>query len=409
MAKNDYRRALIMLRGLEKGYSGHARLEKRVMTGTMDFTVSSPVSGEALAAALVGPRGGKTVAKALGTFKPDGRGQMGLLASFDPRNIAGLDLSEVSAAIIARVSESGVQPLLYGWINGSKTVDWQDIQSAVEKLFSVSPRTDGNSAQVSPEASGESPDVRAQQEEEIKNSANGSNAIPLPSESGNSAPLSQSENNTVGNSSNAYPLPSENGNSVPLPQTENGGSNAIPLPSENGNGSLLSQSENDTPDNVPLQSENENPADGSEVRFSPQENDHPAGDASAESSEENVPSPGMPSENAGTPTRAGQLLNLDMNQKWPDDVESLRILFLTLPPFQPFEMDGFVFVRAGMAEETGIDHCAVGIRAENGRVTGVCYAIPMTYTSEPPAGLEDYVWIGDHTRGWWVTVDDLTE
>ena len=64
---------------------------------------------------------------------------------------------------------------------------------------------------------------------------------------------------------------------------------------------------------------------------------------------------------------------------------------------------------AAMAEETGIDHCAVGIRAENGEVTGVCYAIPMVYSPEPPAGLEGYRWIGDQNRGWWTTCDDLTE
>ena len=40
MAKNDYRRSLIMLRAHERGYSGHVRLEHRVMMGSMYFTVS---------------------------------------------------------------------------------------------------------------------------------------------------------------------------------------------------------------------------------------------------------------------------------------------------------------------------------------------------------------------------------
>ena len=90
-------------------------------------------------------------------------------------------------------------------------------------------------------------------------------------------------------------------------------------------------------------------------------------------------------------------------------MESLRVLFLTQPPYESLSVDGYVFVRAAMAEETGIDHCAVGIRAENGEVTGVCYAIPMAYSPEPPAGLEGYRWIGDQNRGWWTTCDDLTE
>ena len=46
MGKNDYRRSLIMLRGLEKGYSGHARLERRVLSGTMDFVAAVPAAEE---------------------------------------------------------------------------------------------------------------------------------------------------------------------------------------------------------------------------------------------------------------------------------------------------------------------------------------------------------------------------
>ena len=66
MAKNDYRRQLIMLRGLEKGYSGHARLEKRVLSGTMDFMTTASEASDQLEAAFVGVRGGKTVSQTLG-------------------------------------------------------------------------------------------------------------------------------------------------------------------------------------------------------------------------------------------------------------------------------------------------------------------------------------------------------
>ena len=55
MSKNEYRRAFIMLRPLMTGYSGHARLERRVMTGSLYFIVTAPVDG--LRAALVGQRG----------------------------------------------------------------------------------------------------------------------------------------------------------------------------------------------------------------------------------------------------------------------------------------------------------------------------------------------------------------
>ena len=37
MQKNDYRRAFIMLRSAAPGYGGHARLERRTLTGSLYF------------------------------------------------------------------------------------------------------------------------------------------------------------------------------------------------------------------------------------------------------------------------------------------------------------------------------------------------------------------------------------
>ena len=293
MANQEYRRSLIMLRGLEKGYSGHARLERRVLNGTLDFTVGGSRSGEVLTAAMLGPRGGKWTARTMGTLREDGRGQRGLFTSFDPRNLAGLDLSEEAALVVARLADNRVTPVLYGYINGSRPMDWTAIQRALEEAYSLS------SAQVEPQAPPESvPDSEEQ-------------AVPQQAENA-AEPETASE---------------------PTPEAE---PEAKPLP-------------------------------------------------------------------------AGAQLDLDLTKPWPADVESLRVLFLTQPPYESLAVDGYVFVRAAMAEETGIDHCAVGIRAENGEVTGVCYAIPMAYSPEPPAGLEGYQWIGDQNCGWWTTCDDLTE
>ena len=72
MANQEYRRSLIMLRGLEKGYSGHARLERRVLSGTLDFTVGGSRSGEVLTAAMLGPRGGNDGNPARGRTRPEG-------------------------------------------------------------------------------------------------------------------------------------------------------------------------------------------------------------------------------------------------------------------------------------------------------------------------------------------------
>ena len=52
MIRNDYRRALIMLRALEKGYSGHVRLERRTLRGNMQFSITAPSGGELHAAIL---------------------------------------------------------------------------------------------------------------------------------------------------------------------------------------------------------------------------------------------------------------------------------------------------------------------------------------------------------------------
>jgi hypothetical protein len=42
MSKNEYRRAFIMLRPAMTGISGHVRLERRTMTGSMYFIVTAP-------------------------------------------------------------------------------------------------------------------------------------------------------------------------------------------------------------------------------------------------------------------------------------------------------------------------------------------------------------------------------
>ena len=93
MIRNDYRRALIMLRALEKGYSGHVRLERRTLRGNMQFSITAPSGGE-LHAAILARKPGTYAAEDLGALGRDGRGQAGLNATFDPRNILGNDLDE---------------------------------------------------------------------------------------------------------------------------------------------------------------------------------------------------------------------------------------------------------------------------------------------------------------------------
>ena len=74
MLRNDYRRALIMLRPLERGYAGHARLERRTLMATLCFTATAP-GAAALRAALVGWRGSDHFAAPLGALRRDSRGR----------------------------------------------------------------------------------------------------------------------------------------------------------------------------------------------------------------------------------------------------------------------------------------------------------------------------------------------
>lgn len=282
MANNDYSRRLIMLRGLEKGYGGHARLEKRVLTGSMDFMTTPANPSDRLEAAFVGVRGGKMRFQSLGSLRDAPRGQKALLANFDPRNISGMDLGEVQAAVISRVENGRKTPVMYGCINGVCALDWAVIADALNE---------GNApAQESPDPASYAP-------------------VPV------------------------------SGEPDPAPETTAESESALPQPEAK--------------------------------------------------------------------RTAASYLDVDMTKPWPEDVESLRLLFMTLPKYEPFDMDGYVFIRAKMAEETNIDHCAVGVRAENGQITGVCYALPMPYTPEPPAGLEEYMWMGDTQSGWWVTIEDI--
>lgn len=308
MAKNEYRRQLIMLRGLEKGYSGHARLEKRVTMGSMDIVATTPGAEETLEAALIGPRGNALAAKPLGRLKTDSRGQRALLASFDPRNIAGMDLSGVTCAVIARVDASGVTPVLMGYINGAKPVNWPETEKLLTSMYV---RNEGAPA-----------------------------APPDAAQSGTEPSIQPSDSPSI-------PPPDGNAQAEPI---------ETPAPAESA------------------------PA-------------KPDGQTSKEK-----PFSGSP---------AGAYLDIDMSRPWPEDVEGLRLLFLTGPVYEPFKKDGYVFVRANMAEETGVSHCAVGVKAENGRISGVCYAIPMPYSPNPPAGLEGYEWMGDTNTGWWITCDDI--
>lgn len=133
MLRNDYRRALIMFRSLEQGFSGHARLERRTLMGTLCLTACAP-GALALRAALVGRRGNDYFAAPLGALRRDSRGQYSLIASFDPRNIEGRELEEYQLLVVVDAGDP-CHLVLSGNVCGSVQMDWERVRRAACALF----------------------------------------------------------------------------------------------------------------------------------------------------------------------------------------------------------------------------------------------------------------------------------
>ena len=131
MMRNDYRRALILLRSNASSYSGHVRLERRTLMGSMYFVVQAPEAAENLRAALVGRDRSGYFACALGQFKRDSRGQAVLSYSFDPRNLCGRELEQYQLVAVVR---GDCEIVLSGNVSGSAELNWAQVRSAVGAL-----------------------------------------------------------------------------------------------------------------------------------------------------------------------------------------------------------------------------------------------------------------------------------
>lgn len=131
MMRNDYRRALILLRCNEPGYSGHVRLERRTLMGNMYFMVQAPQDGEMLSAALVGRGKDDYYACVLGGLSRDSRGQFVLSHSFDPRKLCGRELEQYQLVAVARTAGSDCRIVLYGNVDGHADLNWERVQQAL--------------------------------------------------------------------------------------------------------------------------------------------------------------------------------------------------------------------------------------------------------------------------------------
>ena len=131
MMRNDYRRALILLRSHAAGFSGHVRLERRTLMGSMYFVLQAPESAENLRAVLVGRDRSGYFACALGQFKRDSRGQAVLSHSFDPRKLCGRELEQYQLVAVVR---GDCEIVLSGNVSGSAELNWAQVRSAVGAL-----------------------------------------------------------------------------------------------------------------------------------------------------------------------------------------------------------------------------------------------------------------------------------
>lgn len=304
MMRNDYRRALILLRGNAPRCSGHVRLERRTLMGSMYFQVQVPSEYGTLRAALVGRGKDNYFACALGELSRDSRGQGTLSYSFDPRNICGHELEDYQLIV---VSGGDCEILLYGNVCGHADVNWERVRGTVCGLY-----TDGV-ARSEPEVPAAGAAVEQQIREEIE----------------------------------------ELREEIEDAQQEG----------EDARREVLEELTEEIPGAQDLLS------DGSRS--------------------------------------AGEQLDVDINLPWPGDAEVLRQLFMYSPQLEKAPDDDFLYIAAPMPEESGYPYVAVGIRVEGRKPAAVRYALPSLWSAEPPAGLEDYIWIGDANAGWWVTEAEI--
>ena len=357
MLRNDYRRALIMFRSLEQGFSGHARLERRTLMGTLCLTACAP-GAPALRAALVGRRGNDYFAAPLGALRRDSRGQYSLIASFDPRNIEGRELEEYQLLVVVDAGDP-CHLVLSGNVCGSTPVDWERTRRAACALFSPG----ANAREAQPAAMEE--EARPAAEAPAEDAATEWTDLP------------------------AAEAPAEDATTdwTDLPAAE--------TPAEDAATEWT---------DLPAA---ETPAEDAATEWT----DLPAVEASAEDAATewtDLPAVEAPADAAADETAASEAGEtpadqsaLDVRGPWPEPFEAARALFANGEPMEDGPLAGYVFVRAPLEGPAGIPFVAVGARVEQGVPTRLVYAFTSAFAGHPPAGLEDALWFDDG-RGWWL-------
>ncbi len=407
MVRNDYRRALIMMRSLRAGVSGYVRLERRTLIGTMQFTVTGARERETLYALLLYQLNGLWYAQPLGQLGLIRYGQSGLVYRFDPRDIEGRALEDYTLVAVASLSDEGVCDLvLAGFLNGSRVVDWPQVRQAICESFAVN----RVSERPLPEPMGAPiPPIAAPSPGDAVTLPTDKDEYPVEDGAGDAV--------TLPTDKDEYPVEDGAGGAVMLPTdkdeypVEDGAGDAVTLPTDRDERPVEEKASGQT-EAAPEESR---PTAAEAAEATQTEAAQPEA-AESHAIGDNFDIPARARHDAfDTPARLGQrdtitagqaAAELDMNVEtpWPDCIEPLRALFKTRPSCRPFEAEGFVLIKAPIAEATGVDHCIAGLSCAQGKAQSVLYGIPARYTPEPPPGLEGYSWQGDTNSGYWVIV-----
>lgn len=373
MMKNEYRRALILLRPTQAGTSGHVRLERRTLVGSMQFTLSGMQSAGALQAAMAAKTSMGWKIVHIGTLGRDARGQAGLNWTFDPRSIEGLPLEKYSVLLVLETGADSCRTLFTGYVNGSVQVDWERVEQAACAGYIAAPQTAQDTEQ---DEQGESENTVPDAPEEQTGKEN----------IDRDAPEEQTGTENIASDAPEEPSEKEIDPDAQLPGT-------TPIfrePAAECEKTVeAALAELDAPALAPEPDIANRPAEDDASLDAPAM-------SSAGAEREDGP--------LDVPARAAQTaleaLGLDAGERWPEAIEPLRAAFAASAPVFLGAQPDHVFVKTAHAPYC--PECAVGLRAENGAPRSVAYAIPGEFSEQPPEGLEGYRW----RDGWWIAVAD---
>ena len=461
MLRNDYRRALIMLRSLRAGIAGYVRLERRTLIGTMQFTVTGARSAERLYALLLYQVNGLWYAQPIGQLGPVRYGQSGLVYRFDPRSIEGRALEEYALVAVASLEDGVCDLVLAGFLNGSREVDWPQVRQAVCQSFATSGTSDRplvdqgapippictpDCCQICPDGGAVSlpltPDrpvvdggaVSLPLTPDRPVVDGGAASLPLtpdrPVVDGGAASLPLADN--APSATDGESEPDESAAAVPTFSSEPRAANEEAVseaqsrqetaPHAAGQAEARGDTSQSADEPVQPSAEAQHSAAPQSAGQSREGGDAPESTNSAEAIDGASPDAfDMPARDGArpdvfdTPARlntgngcengcAAAELDADSDRPWPACIEPLRGLFRTRASCRPFDAEGFVLIKAPIAPETGLDHCIAGLACADGKPERVLYGIPARYTPEPPPGLEGYAWRGAGESGYWVIV-----